>query len=105
MDITVEYEKRGSFIHWFILASLAGIDVKGKITEVPRNLTMQLNGVETNPLAALTRLEQQFDELVAEKAQELFEEHKANILDPFEEQVKELTAGVSRLMSGKLKST
>ena len=102
MDITKQFEDRDAFLHWFLIASLAGIKVEGAVTEVPRNLTMQLNGVDLNPEAALKRLEEQFDKLVAEKAQDLFEEMKRDILEPFEDKVKEMTDAVDSLVSAKI---
>lgn len=102
MDITKQFEERDSFLKWFLIASLAGIKVEGVVTDVPRILTLQLNGVDINPEAAIIRLEEQFDRLVAEKAQELFEEMKRDILEPFEDKVKEMTAAVSALLEAKV---
>jgi hypothetical protein len=102
MDITKEFENRRSLLHWFLIDSLVGIKIEQPITDIPRILTMQLNGIEINPLKAIERLEEQFDKLVEEKARELFEELKRDILEPFEDKVKELTDSVGLLITSKI---
>lgn len=102
VDMTQQFEDRDGFLHWFLIASLAGIKVEGAVTEVPRIVTMQLNGVEVNPEAAIKRLEEQFDMLVVEKANELFEELKQDILKPFEDKVEEMTEVVKSLVAAKI---
>jgi hypothetical protein len=73
MDLTKEFENRNSFLHWFIIASLTGVDITENIKSDPMDITMQINGEEVNVLNSIKRLEEQFNTLVNDKALELIE--------------------------------
>ncbi|MFA7287249.1 MAG: hypothetical protein WC055_00055 [Melioribacteraceae bacterium] len=92
-----------SFHHWFMISALSGIDITEEIKSIPRVITMQINGVEINPEKALSRLEEEFDGLVEKEAKKMVQEMKNDILDPFEEKVRELTEGIEELIENKLK--
>ena len=103
MDVTKEFKDRESFLHWFVIASVAGIKTKSEeLCKEPRLITMQLNGVEIDPLRAINRMEEEFDRLVEKKAKELVEDITDDILSPFEEQVEDLTSAVKDIISAKL---
>ena len=76
MNIEERFEDRDSFINWFIIASLAGIEITGEIKSKPMVVTMQINGEEVNPANSIDRLEKQFDRMVKDKACEMIDELK-----------------------------
>jgi hypothetical protein len=104
MDLTEQYQDRDSFIHWFLICALKGVDITDQIRAEPRKVTMQLNGVELNPMHALKRLEGEFDRLVEKSALEKVEDLKRDILEPFEEQVEDMTSALKKLVESKLPS-
>ena len=102
MDLTKEYKNRDSFIQWFLICALKGVEITENVRNEPRDVKMQLNGVELNPLHALKRLEKEFNRLVEKKALERIEEIENDILEPFNEQVEELTRSLKNLVLLKL---
>lgn len=103
MDMTEEFKNREGFLHWFLIASLTDVKTKSeKMYKEPRMVTMQLNGVEIDPMRAINRLEEEFDRLVEVKAKEMIEDITDDILDPFNEQVEDLTSAVKNILSAKL---
>lgn len=98
MDMTDQFSDRESFINWFLIAALSGVEITDKVRSEPRMVTMQLNGVEINPLAALKRLEEQFDRVVSEEAKKLFEEKQRAIFSPFEDKIREMSECVSSII-------
>ena len=105
MDLTKEFKEHNSFIHWFLIAALTGIEITKEVKAKPRLVTMLINGVEINPLKAITRLEEQFDRMVADKAKEQVEEIKKDIMAPFDEQVEDMTAALKMMVDKKLSPT
>lgn len=75
MDVTKEYKERDSFLKWFMIAALSGVDMKSGVIEVPRNLVLTLNGIELNVIHALKRLEEEFDRIVDAKVDEKLSDH------------------------------
>jgi hypothetical protein len=101
MDMTEQFDQ-DQFTRWFMIASLAGVEIEGAVKECPRMVTMQLNDVEINPEAAIKRLEEEFDRQVDKRARAMLEEMKNDILSPFEDKVRELTDAVGSLIKEKL---
>ena len=81
MDITEKFEDRHSFLHWFIIASLTGIEITDKIRSHPMLVTMQINGQEVNPVNSINRLEDQFNRMVEDKACAMLESMRTEIDD------------------------
>ena len=79
MDITEKFEDRDTLLHFFIIASLTGIEITDEIKENPMLVTMQINGQDVNPVNSIERLEQQFDRMVKDTACEMLEELKYKI--------------------------
>lgn len=98
-----KFEDVKSFHHWFMISALSGVEITETVKDAPRVVTMQINGVEMNPEKALARLEEEFDRLADKKAKETIKEIKNDILEPFEEKVKELTEAVEELIENKLR--
>jgi hypothetical protein len=72
MNIDKQFEDRDSFLHWFIIAALTGVTITDNMkSDKETNITMQLNGVEINPINSINRLEDQFDRMVKDKSIEL----------------------------------
>ncbi len=90
MDLTEEFEDRVSFIHNFIIRSLTGINICETIKARPRYVTMQINGVDIDPLNALNRLEEEYEGLVKEEAKKLSEEVLQDVIIPFEDKIYEI---------------
>lgn len=105
MDITKRFEDRDSFIHWFIIATLSGVEITENMRDCPRNLTMQLNGEDVNPENAIDRLEEEFNRMVEQKAKEMLDDMRRDILQPFEEKVEEMTGHLDELITSKLAPT
>ena len=101
MDATSEFRNQDSLFHWFVIASLAGVEITDNITAKPLNLTMQINGEEVNPVAAIRRLEEEHDKMIVSKAKELVEEIKRDVLFPFEDAVLDLTEKLDVLVREK----
>lgn len=103
MDMTEEFKNREGFLHWFLIASVAGLKTKSKeMCKEPRMVTMQLNGVEIDPLRAINRLEEEFERRIEERAKEMVEDITNDILTPFNDQVEDLTSAVRNMLSTKL---
>jgi hypothetical protein len=81
MEITERFENRDSFLHWFIIASLTGVEITAPMKSNPMNITMQINGEEVNPLNSIDRLEQQFERMVRDKACSLVEDIKYKLTE------------------------
>jgi len=81
MEITERFENRDSFLHWFIIASLTGVEITAHMKSNPMNITMQINGEEVNPLNSIDRLEQQFERMVRDKACSLVEDIKYKLTE------------------------
>jgi hypothetical protein len=103
MDMTENFKDRESFIQWFLIAAMAGMDMTETVVAKPSNITMQINGIEMNPLRAIQRMEEEFKRQIEDAANEKVEDLKNEILDPFEEQVQDMTAALKNLVSKKLK--
>jgi len=102
MDLTKQYEKRESFVNWFLICALSGVEITDQVRDKPRNVTMQLNGVEINPLHAIDRLEGEFDRLVEKSVQEKIEQLKTSILNPLEEQIGDMITDLKQNIDLKL---
>tara|TARA_R110000744_G_scaffold51361_1_gene110620 strand:- start:495 stop:788 length:294 start_codon:yes stop_codon:yes gene_type:complete len=74
MNMTDKFEDRDTFLHWFIIASLTGVEITEEIKANPMLVTMQINGQEVNPANSIERLEQQFDRMVKDKACEMLDD-------------------------------
>lgn len=98
MDLTQEFDKTDSFIHWFIICALVGIDITEEVKKRPIDIKMTINEVEMNPLASLKRLEEEFDRLVDKKANEKIDIITDNIIEPFQEKIQELTDKLHELV-------
>lgn len=94
MDLTKRFEDRGSFINWFIIASLTGIDINDKIKSDPMVVTMQINGEEVNPANSIDRLEQQFDRMVRDTACEMLDDLRYKISEKLEFNIEEMIASI-----------
>lgn len=94
MDITDKFENRDTFLHWFIIASLTGVEITEEIKANPMLVTMQINGQEVNPVNSIERLEQQFDRMVKDKACEMIEDLKYKINEKVDLGIDELLGEV-----------
>lgn len=102
MDITEEFKKR-EFVNWFIIASLKGIDITDVVKSEPRIVTMQINGVEINPLNAIKRLEKEFDHQIQKEVDMRFESLKADILNPIDDEITDMLSDLRKLIDNKVK--
>ena len=94
MDMAKRFEDRDSFIHWFIIASLTGIEITDAVKSKPMVVTMQINGEEVNPANSIDRLEDQFDRMVRDKACEMFDDLKYRIVEKLEYNIDEMIASI-----------
>lgn len=101
MDMTENFDK-DEFVKWFIIASIAGVNITDKMRQRPMMITMQVNGIEVDPYRAMKRLEEQYDSIVARKARQMVEELKNDILEPFEDKVMEITQAMEQFINNKL---
>lgn len=90
------FEDKDSFNYWFMIASLTDIDITDNIKDYPRVITMQINGDEINPENALKRLKEECDHKVNEKAKELAEQMKYEILDPISEKLVDIENSIDK---------
>ena len=104
MDMSKNFEDRESFVQWFLIAAIAGMEMTEAVVSKPSNITMQINGIEMNPLRAIQRMEEEFKRQIKVAANEKVEDLKNEILNPFEEQVPDMTVALKRLVSDKLRS-
>lgn len=102
MDMTRQFDERDSFAHWFIIASLSGVKITENIKNRPMDVKMQINGEDVNPEKAILRLEEEFDRMVNSKARELLQEWKGDVMEPFEDKIKDMTESLDGLISDKL---
>lgn len=104
MDMTENFNDRKSFVQWFLIAAMADMGMTEAVVAVPSNITMQINGIEMNPLHAIQRMEEEFNLRIEEIVNERVVELKDEILDPFEEQVQDMTAALKALVCKKCKA-
>lgn len=102
MDITDDFEKRDSFLHWFLICALTGTKLTNEIKQKPYNLTMTWNGVDINCIRAISRLEDQFDDLVEKKAKKMIEDMKYDIMEPFHDKIDSMTEEIDTLIKERL---
>ena len=81
MDVTEKFDDRDSFLHWFIIASLTGVEITEEIRSRPMVVTMQINGEEVNPANYIKRLGEEFDRMVNDKSQEAIEDLRDRIIE------------------------
>lgn len=74
MDMTKEFADRDSFVHWFLIAAIAGQEITDEMKAEPRLIRMTLNNVEIDPLRAIRRLEEEVDRLIEKRATEMVNE-------------------------------
>jgi len=102
MDITDVFEQ--DFINFFVIeSSVAALDkesesINKKITELPRILKMQYNGIELDPLLALNQMRDQFDAMVKAKALSLLENISDTIETDFKESLENTTINLKNLI-------
>jgi len=109
VDITEEFNKRPfteNFLEWFITHILSKQydirDIPKEVGQESRILTMQLNGVDLNPLIAIQDLERQFDDMVATEAKKLLQELKQEYLNNLEDKFDTLTKGIDKMIEEQL---
>lgn len=89
------YEKRDSFLSWFVFHSI-NIDKIGEGGIKPGkdlyDLTMFIDGVELNPVAAIEALEKQMNAMINEKAVAMVENRFQNVIEELENTVKTATS-------------
>ena len=98
-------EDRDGFANWFIICALTESEVGPDANiggDIPYILKMQLNGIEIDPIKAIDSLEKQMNRMVEERALEMVEETKKDILEPFEEKVEDLTNSLDALIKEKI---
>ena len=101
MDLTEQF-KHHPFINWFIIAAVTGVDITEAMKRGTKDITMQVNGDEVDPLRALTRLEEEFDRMIEIRASELIEDLKRDILTPFEDKVDEIRGELDKMLTDKI---
>lgn len=102
MDLTEEF-KNDQFVKWFIIAAISdGSTITDEMSDLPREITMQINNVEIDPLRAMKRLEEEFDRNVELRSKELVEDMKNEIFEPFENKVQEVTDVLNKYLSDKV---
>lgn len=86
----MNFEDRESFHFWFMIAAISGTPITEKMQSKPPVITMQLNGEEIDPVQALSRLKEEFDRQVNEKALLLLEQAKETFFEPLEEKMEQV---------------
>lgn len=103
MDVTEEFYKRGWLEHMVICSLAAGkVEITEELSTNPKILTMQLNGVELDPLHFIKKLEDCFEESVKQEADKIVEEIKYTAMESIEETLDELNDTIKKMIDDKL---
>ena len=103
MDVTEEFKKRGWLEHLIINTLSKDITlITDEVRADPKILTMQLNGVDLDPMHFVKRLEECYSDAVKKEAQEIIDEIKENALGPVEDLIDEMHDTIRDIIDNKL---